>query len=124
MLLHCIDLDLRRGRRHDDHRPATELARRERHALGMIAGRGGDDAALSLRRRQVGHFVVGAAQLEREHRLHVLALEQHAVADPCREIRREFEWRFDRHVIDAGVENSFQVVRVHGEGRRLRKRQA
>jgi hypothetical protein len=54
----------------------AELLRRQRHALGMVAGRGADHAALALRRRQVGDLVVGAAQLEAEHRLHVLALEQ------------------------------------------------
>ena len=45
------DLDLRRGDRHDDGRAAAELLRRQRHALGVVAGRGGDHAALELRRR-------------------------------------------------------------------------
>ena len=34
---------------------------------------------------QMRHLVVGAAQLEREHRLQVLALEQHAVAAGARD---------------------------------------
>jgi hypothetical protein len=45
----------------------------------VVAGRRRDDAA-PRPRRQVRHLVVGAAQLEREHRLQVLALEQHGVA--------------------------------------------
>jgi hypothetical protein len=41
----------------------------------VVAGRGADDAALEFLGRQAGDLVVGAAQLEGEHRLHVLALE-------------------------------------------------
>ena len=115
MLLHRVDLDRRRRRRHHDHRAATELPRRQRDALGMVAGRGTDDAALPLRRRQVDDLVVGAAQLEAEHRLHVLALEQDAVAAARRQIGCEVERSFDRHVIDAGVEDLFEVV--HGAER-------
>ena len=55
--------------------------RRQRHALRVVAGRGADDAALRDRVRQVRDLVVGAAQLEREHRLQVLALQQHRVAE-------------------------------------------
>ena len=50
----------------------------ERHALRMVAGRGADHAARGHGRGQVRDLVVGAAQLEGEHRLQVLALEQHA----------------------------------------------
>ena len=49
---HRVDLDLRRGHRHHDHRAAAELLRRERHALRVVAGRGGDHAALQRLRRQ------------------------------------------------------------------------
>ena len=83
-----VDLERGRGHRHDDQRPAAELARGERDALGMVAGRGADHAARQLLRREVRHLVVGAAQLEAEHRLRVLALEQHLVAEPGREARR------------------------------------
>ena len=72
------DLDLRRRHGHHDGRLAFELLRRERDPLRMVAGGGGDHAALERRRGQLRHLVVRAAQLEREHRLHVLALEQQA----------------------------------------------
>ena len=111
---HRVDLDNRRRRRHDDHRTTAELLRRERHALGVVAGRGGDYAALALRRGQVRHLVVRAAQLEGKHGLHVLALEQHTVAGAGRDVRRRFQRRLDRHVVHAGVEDLFQIVGVHG----------
>ena len=81
--------------------------RAERHALRMVAGRSGNHAALELFRSELRHLVVGAAQLEGEHRLHVFAFEQHIVADACGQVGRKFQWRFDGHVIDAGGENSF-----------------
>ena len=87
------DLDVRRGHRHDDRRRAAELLRGERHALRVVAGGGRDHAARALGGREVRHLVVGAAQLEREHRLLVLALEQHAVAEAPRQRRRELERR-------------------------------
>ena len=70
-----VHLDLGRSGRHHDHRRAAELLRGERHSLSVIAGRGGDDPAGERPRGQIRHFVVGAAALEGEHRLHVLALE-------------------------------------------------
>ena len=45
---HGIDLDLRRGHRHDDDRPAIEPRRGQGDALGMVAGRSGDHAALEF----------------------------------------------------------------------------
>ena len=109
-----LDLDPRRRGRHDDDRPAADLGRRQRDALGMIAGRGADHAALELVRRQPGDLVVGAAQLEGEHRLHVLALENDLVADPGGKVAGQFERRFDRHVVNLCVENFFEIIRVHG----------
>ena len=67
------------------------------------------------------HLVVGAAQLEREHRLLVLALQQHAVAEAPRQRRRELERRLDRDVVDLGGQDLLQVVDGHG-GRRRRQR--
>jgi hypothetical protein len=113
-LLHRVDLDLWRRRRHHDHGADAELLRRQRHALGVVAGRGADHAALALRRRQVGDLVVGAAQLEAEYRLHVLALEQYPVAAARRQDGRQLQRRFDGHVIDAGVEDFFEVVHDGG----------
>jgi hypothetical protein len=74
---HRLHLDLRRRRRHDDHRPTAELGRRQRHALRMIAGRRTDHATLQLFGREMNDLVVGAAQLEGKNRLQVFALEQH-----------------------------------------------
>ena len=72
--LNGIDLDARGGDRHHDGGFAAELLCRQRHALGMVASRGADDAFLELDGAQVGHFVVGPPELEAEHRLLVLAL--------------------------------------------------
>ena len=94
------DLDVRRGHRHHDRRRAIELLRGERDTLRVVAGRGRDDAARALGGRQMRHLVVRAAQLEREHRLLVLALEEQAVAEPARQRRGEFERRLDRDVVD------------------------
>ncbi|MNN45548.1 hypothetical protein D3C81_1598910 [compost metagenome] len=69
-------LDARRGGRHDDGRGRAAFRRRQRHALRVIARRGADDAARQLSLAQVGDTVVSAANLEREHRLQVLALQQ------------------------------------------------
>ena len=46
-------------------------------------------------------LVAGAADLEREDRLKVLALEPHLAAEPGGELRCEFQRRFARHVVDA-----------------------
>ena len=62
-VLDRVDLDLRRGHRHHDHRAAAELLRRQRHALAWLPAEAQITPILALRRRQVGHLVVGAAQL-------------------------------------------------------------
>src|SRR5207247_9583280 len=77
------------------------------------AGGGGPDAAGARRRGQIGHLVVGAAALEGEHRLHVLALQKHPVAEPRREIGRDFQGRLYRHVVHARPENPLQIVVFH-----------
>ncbi|MDT4851377.1 hypothetical protein FQZ97_855560 [compost metagenome] len=121
---HRIDLDLRRGGRHDDHRPCAQLAPAQRHALGMIAGRSADHAVLELLGREVRHLVVGAAQLETEDRLLVFALEQHRVVQPLAQVACRLQRRLHRHVIHASGQDLFQVVgRPHGgDGRRCRLR--
>ena len=75
-----IHLDLRRRPRHHDESGHAEVSRRERHALGMIAGAGGEHAARPLVGRQVRHAVVGAPQLEAEDRLQVFTLQEDVVA--------------------------------------------
>ena len=69
---------------------------------------------------QVRHLVVGAAQLEREDGLLVLALQQDAVAEPPRQRRRELERRLDRHVVDLRGQDLLQVV----DGHRIRPRRS
>ena len=51
----------------------------------MIAGARRDDAAGALVRCQLRDLVIGAAKLEAEDRLEVLALEEDRVAEPARE---------------------------------------
>jgi hypothetical protein len=112
---HRFHLDARRGYRHDDGRAAAELLRRERHALRVVAGARRDHAARELRRREARHLVVGAAQLEREHRLQVLSLEQQAIAEPARQAGRHLQRRLLRDVIDARVEDFLEVIdAAHG----------
>jgi len=52
--------------------------------------------------------------LEREHRLLVLALEEHGVAGAARQDRGVFERRFARHIVDPGVEDAFQYFWASG----------
>ena len=105
-----VDLERRRRRRHDDQRLAAEPPRRERDALRVVAGRGADDAARERVGRQPDHLVVGAAQLEAEHRLGVLALEEDVVAEARRERRRSVERRLDGDVVDPRGEDLLQVA--------------
>src|SRR5690606_27149917 len=108
-----VDLELRRGDRHHDHRPATQRARGKRHALRMVAGRRRDHAPREFLRAEVRHPVVGATQLEGEDRLQVLALEQDAVAVPGGEDGSGFERRLERDVVDPRRQDLLQVVGVH-----------
>src|SRR5687768_5845968 len=78
----------------------------------MIAGGRGDHTASADLGSKPRDLVVCATNLEREHRLQVLALEQHAVAQALRKPRREFEWSLDRDVVDAGRQDAFEVVVV------------
>jgi hypothetical protein len=109
------DLDLRRGDRHDDRGPAAQPLGGQRHALGMIAGGGGDHAALQGGCRQSRHLVIRAAHLEGKHRLQVLALQQHATAGARRQPGRELERRLDGDVVHARREDLLEViVFLHG----------
>ena len=105
---HGPDFHLRRGHRHHDHRPATESLSPEGHPLGVVAGAGGDDAPFQLRRAEAHHLVVSAPQLEAEDRLQVLALQEHVVLEPPREVRCGIERRFNGHVVDPGPQDSLQ----------------
>ncbi len=107
---HRVDFHLRRGGGHHDHRAATQPVRRQRHALRVIARRRANHAALALGLGQSRHLVVRPAQLEAEHRLRVLALEQHLVMQAARQIARRLQRRFNRHVIHPCVQNTLQIV--------------
>jgi hypothetical protein len=109
-----VHLDARRGDRHHDHRLAAQALRRERHALRMVPRARRDHAAAQARLRQPGHLVVGAAQLEREYRLQVLALDQHAVAEALGKPRRRIERRLDRHVVDARLQDPLEIIVFQG----------
>ena len=61
---------------------------------------------------QMRDLVVGAAQLEAEDRLQVLALEEDLVAEPRGQAWRRVERRLPRHVVDAAGED---VVEKLGE---------
>jgi len=76
----------------------------------VIAGAGGDDPARPFLFAEVGDLVVGAAQLEAENRLQVLALEQHLVAEPPRQPRCPFQRRFAGDVVDAAGEDVVQQL--------------
>ena len=108
--LHGLDLDRRRGGRHDDQRVDAERAAGHGDALGVVAGRRGDDAAPAFRLGEAAHAVVGAAHLEREGRLQALALEQDGVAEAGREARDAVERRLDGDVGHARAQNAAQVV--------------
>ena len=107
---HRLHLDARRGLRHHDRRRDAAPPGGERDALRMVAGRGADHAAPGDGLGKMRDLVVRAAHLEREHRLQVLALEQHGVAQTPAQPRRVLERRLDRDVIHARLENAFEIL--------------
>ena len=111
---HGLHLDVRRGLRHHDHRGDATTARRERDALGMVAGGGADHAAACDLVVDAGNLVVGAAELERKDRLQVFALEQDVVAEAATQAPGRLERRFDGDVVDARLEDAFDVTFLHG----------
>ncbi len=59
------------------------------------------------------HFVVRPAQFEREHRLHVLALEQDAIGKPLAEALGGLKRRLLGDIVDPGSQYSSQVIGSH-----------
>ena len=78
--LGTLHLDEGRGGGHDHDRSGACPRGGKRNALGMIACARGDDAAPELFGRERRDLVVGAAHLVGTRALHVLGLEEHAIA--------------------------------------------
>ncbi len=108
--LHGVDLDGGRGDGHDDDGLDAQPRAGHGHALGMIAGRGCDHAFARCLGGKPGHAVVGAAQLEAVHGLHVLALQQDVVVQTLGEDGRLVDRRLDGDVIDSGRQNGFYIL--------------
>src|SRR5690606_23810218 len=62
---------------------------------------------------QLGNAVVGATNLEGEHRLQVLALEQDLVAQTLRQLAGEWQGSFLGNVVDARGEDLLDVLFEH-----------
>ncbi len=104
------DLDARRGGRHDDGGGRVATRRRQGHALRVIAGRGADDPSRQFAFGHAGDLVVGAADLEREDGLQVLALQEDGPLQPRRQATQGIERGLLRHVIDAGGQDAADGV--------------
>ena len=109
-IAHRIDLDARGVPPHHDVGLDAELARRERHALGMVARGCGDDTPGPVRVGKLRHPVVGPAQLERVDRLQVLPLQSHPVAETGRDVAGVLQRGLNRDIVDTRGENLLDVV--------------
>ena len=98
------------GAWHHDHGPTAKPLGTQGDALGMVPGTGGNHTALELVSAELRHAVVGAAQLEREHRLEILTLQPDRVVQPAAQIGCGIQRGFPRHVVDAGTQDPLQVV--------------
>ncbi len=94
-----LHLDGRRRARHDDRRLDTQAVRTERYALRVVPGTRRDHAAGPLVRGHVHETVVGAADLERVHRLEILALEVELATGGRGKLRGTRERRLNGDVI-------------------------
>ncbi|MNV00271.1 hypothetical protein D3C71_904300 [compost metagenome] len=111
---HGIHLDLGRRLRHHDDGAHAQLGRRDRDALRMVAGRGGDHAAVARGLRRVAHLVVGAAHLEGKHRLVVFPLQMDGVLQPRRQAPSGVQFGFAGDVVDPGGQDLPQVFHRRG----------
>jgi len=92
----------------------TRISRnRQGQALRMVARRRGDHATGAFFVAQLGQLVVGAANLEREHRLQVFALEPDVVAQPLGELASVLQRGFYGNVINARGEDLLDVLFEH-----------
>jgi hypothetical protein len=95
------DLGRRRIMRHDDGGRNAQQLGRQRNRLRMIPRRKRHHASLALLRRELGQRVIAAAEFERAHALHVLALEEHLGAQLFIDGARGLDRRRMRHAGDA-----------------------
>jgi hypothetical protein len=100
---HRVDLQLRRGGRHDDDRLAAQLPGRQRDTLRVVA-------AFKLLRTELRHLVVGAAQLEGKNRLAVFALQVHPVRQALRKVLGQGQLGLYRHIVYLRSEDFLQVM--------------
>lgn len=110
---HAFDLDLGGGLGHHDGGFYAQHLGRQGQALRMVTRRGRDHAARTLFGSQLGQLVVGAANLEREHRLQVFTLEPDLVAQPLGELAGGLQRGFYGNVVDARGEDLFDVLFKH-----------
>ena len=111
-----VDLDVRRVAAHDDVRLKAQFARRQGNPLGMVAGRGGDDALGSLPGGQLVQLVVGAAQLERKNWLQILPFEHNlvAAAQALRYSPGVLQGGLRRDFVNMGGKDFLDIVLQHG----------
>lgn len=95
-------LDTGCGFGHDNGGGDLELAGRVGDALSVVAGGAADDALPADGRVEVGHLVVGAAQLEAEDGLLVLALEENIALESVAEVDGGLERCDFTGFVDAG----------------------
>ena len=107
---HGVHLDIGRRPGHDDGRFHPQPASRKGASLRMIAGRGGDDAALPGFFRKLGDLIVCAPQLEGVHGLQVLALEEDAAAYALGKFFHVFKGSDARHVVHGRKQYLAQVL--------------
>lgn len=102
---HAFDFDLGGGLGHDDGGFDAQHFRRQGQTLRMVARRRSDHATGTLFVSQLGEFVVGAANLEREHWLQIFALEPDVIAQPLGELASVLQRGFYGNVINARGED-------------------
>ncbi|MCY1361804.1 hypothetical protein D9M69_484880 [compost metagenome] len=110
---HALHLEIGGGARHHDGGLDTQLAGRQGHTLGMVAGRSGDHPARQLLRGKLGDLVVGAANLEGVDRLQVLALEEDLVAQALGELAGGLQGGFHRDVVNARGQGLLHIFFEH-----------
>ena len=107
---HRADLDRRGGGGHDDNGTHAQPGGREGDALGVIARRGANDAALALSGGELAHAVVGATDFEGEDRLEIFAVEEDVGAKACREQLHAIERSLFGHLVDGGGKDAADIV--------------